>query len=675
MINKKKAYITGLIFVIIVSIAISVYVKRGQIVRSILDQKIESYEERTGADINIGNLTMNGINSIELRDILFITPKKDTLFSAQSIKLYGNSIRFLFEKGAIRKAICDNITLNLIKTSDYKNYEFLIHKSKDSKQEGNSSKDLHAKADKIAELYRYATQNIPKNIIAKEVNINIKTDSINAQFYLPETKMDERKLFTQLLFKHETKNEDISNVQNKYWIIEGLLGNNPRENSTLKIHSLCNNTISVPFIEKKFSTTIDFDTAKVTFCSEKADNDNIRIKGTLECDSIDFFNQKIASNHILCNKFGLDFTSLIGSHKIELDSSSTIQVNQFQLHPYLLWTKKDTVDNITFNLRNESFDAQDLFQSIPEGMCSHLKGIETEGKLSYQFHFKLETDQIDSLEFSSSLTPNNFNIKKFGNTDFREVNNPFTYHAYEQGIEVESFIVGESNPNFVKSDDVSTYLRHSILYSEDGFFFAHKGFYESAITSALIKDIKEKRFARGGSTISMQLVKNLWLSREKTLSRKFEEAMIVWLIENKRLLSKERMFEIYLNIIEWGPGIYGAKEASHFYFSKEPADLTIEEAIFMTSIIPRPKKFMWSFDENQNLKPFLADYYKLLGEKLLSHEVILAEDFEKLVPNVQLTGRAQVFLKKKIVPTDQDDEVQNESEYEEATKNILDNKQ
>ena len=97
----------------------------------------------------------------------------------------------------------------------------------------------------------------------------------------------------------------------------------------------------------------------------------------------------------------------------------------------------------------------------------------------------------------------------------------------------------------------------------------------------------------------MQLVKNLFLERQKTIARKLEEMIITWLIEENRLVSKERMFEIYLNIIEWGPQVYGAQEEARFYFDKDVADLTLAEAIFMAGIIPQPKRFMVSFDAEQ----------------------------------------------------------------------------
>ncbi len=106
------------------------------------------------------------------------------------------------------------------------------------------------------------------------------------------------------------------------------------------------------------------------------------------------------------------------------------------------------------------------------------------------------------------------------------------------------------------------------MTSEDGSFFYHNGFNPNAFRESIVTNIKEKRFARGGSTISMQLVKNVFLTRNKTLARKIEEALIVWMIENKNLVSKQRMYEVYLNIIEWGPGIYGINQARQILFRK-----------------------------------------------------------------------------------------------------------
>ena len=170
-------------------------------------------------------------------------------------------------------------------------------------------------------------------------------------------------------------------------------------------------------------------------------------------------------------------------------------------------------------------------------------------------------------------------------------------------------MVGPENPNFHTLDHISHYLQVSVLNSEDGGFYMHRGFMPDSFRDALIQDIKEKRFARGGSTISMQLVKNVFLSRNKTIGRKVEEMLLVWLLENQGISSKERMYEVYLNIVEWGPGIYGANEGARFYFNKDASKLTLAESIFMASIIPRPKWFKYSFGPDGHLAESQAGFY------------------------------------------------------------------
>lgn len=167
----------------------------------------------------------------------------------------------------------------------------------------------------------------------------------------------------------------------------------------------------------------------------------------------------------------------------------------------------------------------------------------------------------------------------------------FIYTAYENGQPVYTFPVGPSWENFTPLDSISPLLQMSVMQSEDGAFFYHRGFLPDAMREALIHDLEVRKFARGGSTISMQLVKNVFLNRNKNIARKLEEALIVWLIETEHLTPKARMYEVYLNIAEWGPMVYGIHEAASFYFNKRPSQLSLEESIFLASIVPKPKHF------------------------------------------------------------------------------------
>jgi len=151
------------------------------------------------------------------------------------------------------------------------------------------------------------------------------------------------------------------------------------------------------------------------------------------------------------------------------------------------------------------------------------------------------------------------------------------------------------------------------MTSEDPSFYTHKGFVEESIRQSIITNFKAKSFKRGGSTISMQLVKNIYLNRQKNIARKIEEILIVWLIENQKLSTKSRMYEVYLNIIEWGRNVYGIGEAARYYFSKSPAELTLGESIYLAHIVPKPKSSLYSWQADGSLKPYLTGYYNLIG--------------------------------------------------------------
>lgn len=136
---------------------------------------------------------------------------------------------------------------------------------------------------------------------------------------------------------------------------------------------------------------------------------------------------------------------------------------------------------------------------------------------------------------------------------------------------------------------ISPYLVKAVLISEDDKFYRHSGFDIEGIKKAIEKDLKEKKFKYGGSTITQQLAKNLYLNPTKNPVRKIQEAIITWRIE--KTLSKKRILEIYLNIAEWGQGIFGAEAASRYYFGKSASGLTPMEAARLASVLPNPIKY------------------------------------------------------------------------------------
>jgi monofunctional glycosyltransferase len=135
---------------------------------------------------------------------------------------------------------------------------------------------------------------------------------------------------------------------------------------------------------------------------------------------------------------------------------------------------------------------------------------------------------------------------------------------------------------------ISARLRSAVLIGEDDAFYQHEGYDLDQIKESFARNWEKKGFVRGGSTITQQLAKNLYLSTSKNPLRKLREFLIARRMEEE--LSKRRILEIYLNVIEWGDGIYGAEAASHAYFSKPSKDLSVREAVLLAAVIPNPRR-------------------------------------------------------------------------------------
>jgi len=182
---------------------------------------------------------------------------------------------------------------------------------------------------------------------------------------------------------------------------------------------------------------------------------------------------------------------------------------------------------------------------------------------------------------------------------------------------------------------ISENLKRAILVSEDASFFSHKGVDVVELKEALKKDWETGSFRRGGSTITMQLARNLYLNPSKNPLRKAKEIIIAWQLE--QALSKRRIFEIYLNVVEWGRNVYGAEAAAHYYFGKSAANLDILEAATLAALLPSPR--------NSREKGLLYRRNVILG-RLASVGYLTKEEYDRSrqVPLFQKIEQEAPFL-------------------------------
>lgn len=171
--------------------------------------------------------------------------------------------------------------------------------------------------------------------------------------------------------------------------------------------------------------------------------------------------------------------------------------------------------------------------------------------------------------------------------DLRDPRAVMTIQVRDWKGDYHSFVVGPKNRYWTPSSRIPPVMKWAVILAEDSNFYSHEGVDVTAIRNAVKYDLEKKRLARGASTITQQTAKNLYLSREKTLTRKLKELYLAVRMEQE--LSKGRILELYLNVVELGPLVYGVGHGSRYYFGKPPSLLTPREATFLAAMLPGPR--------------------------------------------------------------------------------------
>ena len=619
-----------IIVLFIVVLFILFFSFRNNALHWIIEKKITDFNKKYPAKLLIKHSTFKGFLGIEFDDIYIIPENKDTLFSSKSAYIKLRIFPLLLGKIKLNDLEIANSKVNLVKIKSVDNFSFLLSKKpKEKNKVTNYASNLDILSDAIF-------SKIPRNILLDNFSLNIIFDSCKTFFSIFDFKMYNNNFKTIIHVKENKLEQD--------WISDGSLNLNKRT-IYFRIYSE-QGKITIPVVKNKYGLLLSFDTLKAGLLKNYYSNDNYYLSGYSSIDKALVNHKRISLKDVNVNKAAFDFDIIIGKNDIELDSSSTLAFNGFELNPYFYYKKVEKAKQYTFKLRNE-FLAQRLFSSLPTGLFTNFEGIQTTGSIKLFIDYYIDSSQPDSLKFNASLTGHDFNVLKYGVTDFAMINKPFNYIVYENGKPANTIMVGPDNPEFTPLDDVSKYLKEAILISENGGYYMSSGFDIASLRLAIIENIKQKRFVRGGSTIEMQLVKNLFLNKNKNIARKFEELLIVWLMQTNNLCDKDRMYEVYLNIVEWAPGIYGIHEASEYYFKKSPSKLTLAESLFLASILPKPKWFKYSFDKKGSLIPeYNQMFFNGIASVLLQKDVIEPSDTVDLLSKVRLKGESVRYMAK-----------------------------
>lgn len=615
------------------------FVFRGSLLNKVIDRIDAKMQRDYQCRFQVAKAEFQGLTDLEFQHITLVPNQADTLVRIDNLKTSVNFWKLFTGDIQLGKLEINRGYIQLVKTKNGSNFGAFLRSKKESKEtaEVNYAKLLNRLSANLLDL-------VPTDMQVKGFAVKLDDLGHKVVFDFNQLSLSDKKLNTLI----EVTSEDFS----QQWAVTGFA--DPRDRKAdLEFFNPKNDTIRLPYLAQKFQLKTGFQSIHFNLEKLAMESGELRIDGYSSIRGLVVNHPKIASKDVVIQNARFDYRWVIGSRFLALDSTSTLQLNNIKCKPYLAYTnEEDKVYSLKLNIPKMS--AQDFITSLPTGLFRHFEGMEAQGYFSYALHFEYNNHKPKDLIFESKLQPEGLKITKYGEADLNKINGEFTYRAIEKGIPQRPIVIGPSNPNFTPLAEISPYLQKCVLTSEDPSFFNHRGFIGEAFKQSIAKNIKTKKFARGASTISMQLVKNVFLTREKTLSRKLEEILLVYILENNRISSKERMLEVYFNVIEWGPNVYGIGEAAQFYFQKRPADLNLNECLFLATIVPKPKGFMYRFDQEQQLKPFAQQQNDFLTRLMLRRKLLTENDtigsFTLLI-----SGAAQQYLKQKIVPNVEND--------------------
>ncbi len=613
----------------------SIYFFRDTILQQVL-QKVETkFKTDYNATFSVGKAKFIGTSSVALDDIHIIPYEKDTLLSVKKITTEISLLQIVTGDLQLKNLEMQNGFIQLVKNKNGRNFDAFLKKDPDEKstdEKRNYAKLANRILNKVLNL-------VPSEMNLENLSLRIDDMGKKVSFHMNDLKLADHQL--------NTKIKVTTNTFAQNWTINGYA--NPRDKKAdLVFASADTSKIQVPYIDEKFGLKSSFDKIRLKLDNLDMNFGKLHIDGVVSIENFTINHPKIAKKDVVIQSAQFDYRFLLGSDFIAIDSTSTAQLNKIKVKPFLEYnTEEDTVFKLRLNI--DQMKAQDFITSLPNGLFSHFVGMEAEGEFDYKLNFEFNKNKPHKLIFDSKFNKNNLRIVKYGEANLEKLNSEFTYRAIENGTSQRPVFVGVSNPNFTPLELISPYLKHAVLTNEDPSFMRHRGFISEAFKQSIAKNIRTKKFSRGASTISMQLVKNVFLTREKTLSRKLEEILLVYILENNRIASKERMLEVYFNVIEWGPNVYGIGEASEFYFQKKPIDLTLNECLFLASIVPKPKKFMYQFNDEGYQKSYAEKNQKFIKNLMLRRALISSDDTIGQSIPIYISGRARSLLRIKVV--------------------------
>lgn len=378
--------------------------------------------------------------------------------------------------------------------------------------------------------------------------------------------------------------------------------------------------------------------ARVTLSGDRS---TLRVEGDGRLASVSVSNDALSDEPIA----GLDLawrakaSARLDRQRVEVDEGE-VDLGQIRLLASGTYDRNGDDHRVRASIDVPLVGCQAGLDSLPKGLVSRVAGVRMAGTFALKGKVAFDTARLErdfSLSWDTAVScrvteaPPTIDVARFAK--------PFERTVYTPEGMPKSIETGPGTPSWAAYGAISKFMSVAVLTTEDGGFYRHRGFDAEAIKNSLRENLKKRRFVRGASTISMQLAKNLYLDRAKNVARKLQEAVLTMYLE--QVLTKDQIMELYLNVIELGPMVYGVGPAAQFYFRSDPGQLSLGQALYLSSILPNPK--IDHFTPQGPVRPSWMAYLRKLMEVANKRDRITEEELEDGLRETVVRGSPAPF--------------------------------